>query len=115
VRVSLGRIPRRLAGGLRGLVIAAGTLIAVGLLFSAHTDPLSDPARIGVPWAALAPGAGGVAAAILDLGVLVLIISPAVVLAILLRSFLRWGDRQMAGLAATVIGVLGLAFFLGTR
>ena len=115
MRVSIGRIPRRLAGILRGLVFTAGTLIAVGLVFTPHPDPLRDPARVGVPWAALTPGAGGVAAAVLDLGILVLIISPAVVLAILLRSFLRWGDRRMAGFAATVIGVLGLALFLGTR
>lgn len=115
MRVSLGRVPRRLAGVLRGLVIASGTLMGVGLLFGAHPEPLSDPARIGAPWAALLPGGAGIAAAILDVGLLVLIVSPAVVLTILLRSFLRWGDRRLAGLAGVIIGVLVLALFLGTR
>ena len=113
MRVSLGRIPRRLAGVLRGLVFTAGALIAVGLVFTPHPDPLRDPARVGAPWAALEAAGEGPAAALLDAGLLVLIVSPAAVLAILLASFLRRGDRPMAGLAAAVIGVLALAYYLG--
>jgi len=115
LRILLGPIPRRLAGLLRGLVALASSLIGAGLVLGSRGDPLRAHARVEAPWLALAEGGDGLAAATLDLGVLLLILSPAAVLVVLLASFWRWGDRLMAGLAGAVIGVLALALVLGTK
>lgn len=115
MRILLGRVPSRLAGLPRGLVALASSLIGVGLVLGSQGDPLRAQGRVDAPWLALAEGGDGLAAATLDLGVLVLILSPAAVLVVLLASFLRWGDRQMAALAGVILVVLALALYLGGR
>ena len=110
---------------LGGVTVSMATvLVGIVLMFVHHPEYLksaTDLKRLTAPGAALphAPGdiARGLAAgrgqAVVVLGLLLLIATPVLRVAVSMIGFLVARDRAFAAISAIVLFVLGLAFFLG--
>ncbi len=97
---------------LLGLAISTMLLIA-GLALSLGRD---EHAAAGLPGglAKLARGAiSGSSEALLDLGILALICTPVLRVAVLAVGWLAWGDRRFALTALVVLALLALGMTLG--
>jgi uncharacterized membrane protein len=98
---------------LTGLLIGA-SLLALGLALtfidkSPHTGP--PPTLRLVFQGALR----GRSAAVLDLGILALVATPILRVAVLAVGWWQAGDRRFAAVALIVLGLLGLSMALGVR
>jgi uncharacterized membrane protein len=115
--VTDAHVSRRLARWVHRVLLAgvlvAGVLMAVGLtvaLIREQPRPVGRPEPIGeLPGRAV----NGDGVAMIELGLVVLILTPAVRLAVLAAGWLAAGDRRFAAVALTVLALLGLGVWLG--
>ena len=103
------RVHRVLLGG----VLAAGLLMAAGLAVAlARGGPRPDGPP-GPIRGLLHRSRSGDGVALIELGLLVLILTPAVRVAVLAGGWAAAGDYRFAAVAAAVLGLLGLSVWLG--
>jgi uncharacterized membrane protein len=94
-------------------VVAAGLLMAVGLVIAVAGEqprPVVQPHLLSSLPSRLADGNG---IALIELGLLVLILTPVARVAVLTIGWLVGGDRRFAAVAASVLGLLALSVWLG--
>lgn len=93
-------------------VAASLSLMAAGLVLSlAHGGPLPDAAT---PLGGLAAGLGaGDPAALMSLGLLALLATPAARVAVLARQFARLREWIFVAVSLTVLGVLAASVLIG--
>jgi hypothetical protein len=94
-------------------VLSAGVLMAAGL---GVTVVRGQPRPVGPPGPVRAlPGRvfAGDGVALIELGLLVLILTPALRVAVLATGWAAAGDRRFAAVAGTVLCLLTLSVWLG--
>ena len=94
-------------------VVTAGLLMAVGLAVAIVRE---QPRPVGQPHSvSTLPGrvAAGDGVALIELGLLLLILTPASRVAVLAVGWLASGDRRFAAVALSVLGLLALSVWLG--
>jgi len=94
-------------------VVVAGILLAIGLVVAVaggQPRPIGQPASIRTLPARLAAGDG---VALIESGVLVLVLTPALRVAVLAIGRAVAGDRPAAAVAGTVLALLALSVWLG--
>ena len=103
------RVHRTLLAG----VVAGAVLMALGLavaLVRGQPGPAPTPGSVR---AMFGRAMAGDAAALVDLGLLVLILTPAVRVLVLVIGWAAAGDRLFAAVAGVVLALLGLSMWLG--
>ena len=103
------RVHRVLLAG----VLAAGLLLAAGLAVApagGRPRPAGPPGPVRELPGRAAAGDG---VALIELGLLVLIVTPAVRVAVLAGGWAAAGDRRFAAVAVVVLALLGLSVWLG--
>jgi uncharacterized membrane protein len=85
---------------LLGRLLHSGTLAASGLI--------GVGLALGVAWSALGMG-------IATAGIALLILLPALRVAVMLIFFLRAGDYRYGAIAALVLLIISISFYVGTR
>jgi hypothetical protein len=94
-------------------VLAAGLLLAIGLVVvvaAGNPRPIGPPAPVQSMPARLGAGDG---VAMIELGLLVLVLTPCMRVVVLAVGWGIAGDRRDAVVAAIVLGLLGLSVWLG--
>jgi hypothetical protein len=94
-------------------VVAAGLLLATGLVVAVaggRPRPVGPPASVHTLPARLAAGDG---VALIELGVLVLVLTPAVRVSVLAAGWALAGECRSAAVAVAVLALLGLSVWLG--
>ncbi len=94
-------------------VLAAGALLSTGLVLAiagGHPRPVGSPAPIHTLPGRLSAGDG---VALIELGLLVLVLTPALRVAILAVGWALAGDRRAAAVAGAVLALLTLSVWLG--
>lgn len=94
-------------------VVAAGLLLAIGLVVAValgQPRPIGGPAPIHTLPSRLTAGEG---IALIELGVLTLVLTPAVRVAVLAIGWAAAGERRFAAVAGTVLALLALSVWLG--
>jgi hypothetical protein len=94
-------------------VALAGLLMAVGLIVSAgrgQPRPIGRPSPISSLPERITSGDG---VALIELGLLILILTPVLRVAVLAVGWLAAGDRKLAAIAMSVLALLALSVWLG--
>jgi uncharacterized membrane protein len=101
-------VHRTLLGG----VILCGVLLVFGLTIALtqHQPQSGTPPTLRELFRAALSGNGP---AIIDLGIVVLMLTPFVRVAVLAVGWMLAGDRRFAAVALVVLGLLGLSLILG--
>ena len=107
------RLARWVHYSLRAGVVASGLLLGAGLVAGTVRGRPPFQREPLPPGAALAAAAAGDGAALIDLGLLVLMATPVVRVAVLAVGWAAAGDRRFAAVAAAVLALLGVSLYLG--
>jgi hypothetical protein len=94
-------------------VVAAGLLMTIGLVVAAAREqprPIGRPSPISSLPDRIGSGDG---VALIELGLLILILTPVLRVAVLAVGWLAAGDRRFAAVAGAVLSLLALSVWLG--
>jgi uncharacterized membrane protein len=96
-------------------VAVSGTLLLLGMaiaLFAHQPRPEGPPPELGSLLGAALTGSG---MAVIDIGLLLLMATPLLRVAVLVGGWALAGDRRFATVALTVLALLALSVVLGVR
>jgi hypothetical protein len=94
-------------------VVSAGSLMAIGLMLSTAREqprPIGPPSPISSLPDRIGSGDG---VALIELGLLLLILTPVLRVGVLAIGWLAAGDRRFAAVATSVLALLALSVWLG--
>lgn len=109
------RLDRWVQATLLSGIVLSGILLSVGLLtiFIRHeARPVGPPSNLAVLVHSALAGNG---LAMTELGLLALMITPLLRVAVLAAGWAYEGERRFAVVALVVLGLLGFSLFLGVR